>query len=335
MHVLYLFLACRPGTPDAGDDGEPDGGDGEEADGPSPYEMPDRSGCDYDVAYDDGADGSVDVTGHYEYDDADRVHVYDYEDSNTGAWSTWAATYDDNDCALTISYASVDEDGEIGDYEVLATCDEHGNRTRWEVEMFIGDPDDPDEWLWVYEYANTYDGDLLVQVDSTITVDLSGTEYTWWEHDYMDYGSDGLVSHHENWEEWEKGKPALSWTEDWTWQDADRPLTRDYEDVEEGITETETWRYDSHGRAVQDDEQIAEEPPERREYTWDDSAYRLTSSSLDVGADGVVEGATTFDCEGDWPWSCEVAIDGDTDGEGEEPYDGVVDHAGSTAWTCP
>lgn len=314
LALPLLLLAC--GGDKAGSD------TAAEAAPSSPYAMPDRSGCTYRFEQDDSS-GALSYSTTQTYDDADRLISLEnlapdyYTDES--AW-----TYDGAGCVL--SYDRIlDMNAEIGDeYDSTThyaqTCDHAGNVVDRAGTL--------DEEPFTVAYANTYDGDLLVQVDATLRWTGLGTESAlrWiygWE------GEDRVLT-----QRFLDGEQTEE--EAWTWDGRGNALTYTYSQIQDGapgFTYTYTYAYDAHDRMLS----LVRSTPEdgdtaRLDYVWYDGIYHTRQIAYDVGADGTIDQLQDYACGEAWPWTCGYAEDGDPV-NGIAP-DGETDSTGEERWTC-
>lgn len=312
---FLLFAACTKDKA-ASDDTAAD------AEGPpSPYEMPDRSGCTYRYADDSDLDG---VDGHevtLVYDGSDRVA------EETVVWAdayevyqTW--DYDAAGCTAAYTHTLTALNEAYADYEGVvrwtATCDEHGTPIRREGE-----------WMgaaFQVDYTATYDGDDLVAIDAVTTwlaegtTARSGWTYAW---------SGGQVIRQEYSKE-----GTLTEVETWTWSG---DLLTDYSYSEPSSPEDDysySYSYDTHDRLATLSLSREEGPVWRAERTWYDTIYQEAEISTDHDLDGAVDEVQTWHCTESWPWSCTSVTDGGWQEDVAAP-DGMADATAWLSWTCP
>ena len=54
----------------------------------------------------------------------------------------------------------------------------------------------------------------------------------------------------------------------------------------------------------------------------------------DADIDGEIDQEWNATCTSDWPWTCEVEVDGSQTGDVSAPHDGVVDDRYTATWSC-
>jgi len=316
--VIIGCVGCGPANDDTSSDGST-----------SPYEMPYFGDCTKELAFDRQADGSQNYTSTTEYDADERAARLEHVDDD-GTYEIREWSYDAAGCYLGYAGYTIESDGGLKTVTLDQTCDEHNNIVTSASAIIFGDLDNPDDrWTSDYVYTNTYQGDLLMQRDVEWYLDIES--YGSFDYSYIEllsYDSDLLTLR----ETWDDG--ALSENEAWTWDAQGDLLSHEHLLIDSGDTSSEAYSYDSHGRLLtRRDESVSDDLLESRAYSWDEAAYRLTEVIKDLGDDGEPDAVWSFDCQGDWPWSCDVAYDLE-DPEGGTSLDGVTDHSYVEGWSC-
>ena len=317
--VVLAVLAGCGGDKGGGDDTAP----AEEA--LSPYEMPDRSGCSYDVVFDVAADGTDDWWSHYEFDEADRAYLSTSDYPSEGRSSAMLLSFDDNDCVTSYDYGredTVEED--YYRYQYTGSCDEHGWHTLRDGSITTGS----NSYAYAIAYENHYDGSDLTQQDATSSVDgevsASWTDTLTW--------SGGLQT---SWTRTQYGDDTFRYT--WDYGDDELLDEEVLENYQTGSVTTTSNTYDERGRTVTEtvvsDAEGALSGRSTRE--WHADIFQVARSQWDLADDGTDDAEWTFVCEGAWPWSCDVSMDGAEDGAEDAPHDGVIDHSYTLTWSCP
>ena len=325
--IVITLLLLAPGCGPRGEDTGDTSGRGDTT---SPLEMPYYGECSRDIAFDRLDDGSVDYTKVWTYD-ADEHLVYYQLDDVEGSYDERHYTYDSTGCYVGYERYAIESDGDIEQTTADMSCDEHGNVAHESMVTVYGDPEDPDDvWTLTYAYTNNYEGELIVQREVEVWFDIrSYGTYDWVYTELNEYEGEWMVLR----ETWLDGEQTENETWDW---DADGNLLR-YEALvlDDGGDYLEEHSYDEHGRELTE-RQVSESDDLLRSYSnvWDDSAYRILEITLDDREDGSPDAVWTRDCQGEWPWSCDVAYEVEADEAGTH-VDGVIDHSYTDTWSCP
>ncbi len=294
----------------------------------SPYEMPSRAGCSYELVYDEGADGTDDWSDEIVWDADERVVDYTHE-SPADAWTRHIAyEYDAAGCMVGYTFED-DQDGYVSQVTAVSSCDGHGNAVEATYTQSYGG-DAPD--VITYTYTNTYDGDLLVE--KAVAAAAEGMTFTLHPNRYTyGYDADGRLDAEDAYDD-----DGWMWGETATWLAEDKPLTTHYEDAD-GATRDAEYTYDEHDRNVAstfvDVASGGTEASRDEARAWDPDHYRVTTSRMDVDRDGTLDAESTSTYDGGWPWTAEVEVDGrSTVGADDGEHDGTADHRYRYGYTC-
>lgn len=330
---LLTLLACGSGKVEVGD-GTPDTGD---APAPSsPYKADSRAGCTYDLAWDEGTDGTdqwwsvttwdprVDEDGEWYV----TSYVYETELADITA-ETYS--YDDLLCTLTAQIEETVEGVKTGS-RTTYTCDASGYAITADTDVWDGS-------AWADEstgtYTNTYDesgrlierthqsssddgslpdytvryvyvwsGDLLTQVEYYIGAEEE--EALYYTIDYL-YGDDELLDTVRLvlGDYFDSLSGTLYVVTEYTWDAQGNPATRDYENVySQDDDEHEVWTWDEHGRLLTAEAwSEADNIHTITSATWDEEHYRYTTLSYVDLIDATEDYVQTYSYDGGWPWA--------------------------------
>lgn len=298
------------------------------------YELPSIASCTYDLAMDEDADGTIDVTIQYELD-ADENPLFFESDAADGS-ATTTANYQYDEAGCITHYQSQTEGTDGNSEEVIdCVCDTLGYAT----DCTYSYSDDDVSYELVYEYVNEYEGDdnlLVHRVLTTYREDeaLSVRDYVY------EYDALGLQTLDERMIDGALSKRTVS-----VWLVEDRLQSEDYEsfDDEDAYTTHRESTFDEHDRYATTTYTNSSDSTINRiaTYTWFDNVYETSLASFDYEMDGTEDLVQVATCTEVWPWSCDITVDGriDTDDEDDvddlRPVDGVIDDQYGYAWTCP
>lgn len=296
--MLALLFACSEAT--------------KVADPPSPYEMPDRSGCTLSETTDHEADGVVDLEtvsaygagDHMVSQDLHYVDVYDL--ALTAEW--------DGDCLVAYGYVLdyAGSDSQDATVSWTQTCDAHDLPVQRDGTV-NGDP-------YTQVYTTTYDGDNPVEV----VMELADTQDARWVWTYA-WDGDLLVGETETFQD------ELAWEQAWAYDDDGNVVEETYTETDAPDDDyTQRWTWDEHGRVATTAYADGDGSAWEVAYTWYDAIYHVLAQATDDGADGTVDTEYTSDCSDAWPWTCETTGDGNY----PDALDGAVDYRATASWSC-
>jgi hypothetical protein len=287
----------------------------------TPYAMPPYGGCAATkVIYrtDEGEEELDDtITWTYDADErlVDYLEVPGYSRSYEQAYA-----YDGAGCLTAYTETSTSGD----DVEVLAyayTCDGGFPVSGTATDTVSGTV----EYQHTYAFTNVVEHGQLVLRTIVVDGDYVEREAISWV--------DGEEVAYDLWN-------GERWTDHATWSLGADGRVLEATDEDPGNDDAGTryrYTYDVHGRAVDWTyvEGVDLETPEFAEHeTWNDDLYMQTRIEDDWGLDGVLDSVYDLDCEGPWPWSCDIQYDDGFFSE-DDVLDGVPDEHITFAWECP